>query len=51
MHMSLTADPCAPTDVSKEIIDTLPLDLDILAIDIEWVQLFKELREEYGFVS
>ena len=50
-HISLTADPRAPTDVPREIIDALPPNLDVLAIDVERAQLFKELREEYGFVN
>ncbi len=50
-HMSLTADRRAPTDVPRDIIDALPPDPEVLAIDVERAQLFKELREEYGFVS
>jgi hypothetical protein len=49
--MSLTADPRAPTDVPKEVMDALPPDPDVLAMEVERAQLFKELREEYGFVS
>ena len=41
-HMSLTADPRAPTDVPKEIMDALPPDPDILAMDVEQIQLSKE---------
>jgi hypothetical protein len=32
-------------------MDALPPDLDVLAMKVERAQLFKELREEYGFVS
>jgi hypothetical protein len=49
-HMSLTTDPQAPTDVPQEIMDALPPNPDVLAMEVERAQLFKELREEYRFV-
>jgi hypothetical protein len=49
--MSLTAGPRAPTNIPKEIVDALPPDPDVLAMDIERAQIFKELRKEYRFVS
>jgi hypothetical protein len=49
--MSFTTNPCASKDVLKEIINALPLDLDVFAIKVEQMQLYTKLRKDYGFVS
>jgi hypothetical protein len=50
-HMSLTADPRAPTNVPDEILKALPPDLNIVDLENDRKELKRSLRYSYGTVA
>jgi hypothetical protein len=49
--MSITCNPCAPTNVLEEVMDALPPDPDIVDLERQREDLFKAIQKEYGFLN
>ena len=50
-HMSITCNPCAPTNVPEEVMDALPPDPDIVYLEKQQEDLFKTIQKKYGFLN